>query len=144
MAWITPTSDDVIKSFTDRERDAIEDVKGDTTLDDILGYVVEEIRGYCLTIGPVGAAGTIPPQLKQVAVTRARHELMVSVPDRGMMTEARAQANKDALRILENVAAGKFAIEAPATTGSETGNSPTLPATTARTRDFERSDMDGV
>jgi phage gp36-like protein len=150
MAWITITESDVQTRLAGAELTALKSAAlatGQTSpLSDIIAHVVDEMRGYiaACAANTLGQAGTIPAKLLSAALAMIRYRLATRLPVKSLLTEDRVKENEAAIRLLEQVAACKFAIEEPATPDTtETISSPT-PRLTARTRQFGRDYEDGV
>jgi len=147
MSWNAITEDDVLTVLAGPELEAIRAAAlkaGQVdplqpTIDD----VTDMVRGYvagCAT-NQLGPDGTIPAKLMRPAL----NILAVDMPNRVRQSipDARKEARKEAIRILEQVANCKFHIEAPATPSEEaTGH--IKPTITARTSAYGRTAQDGL
>jgi phage gp36-like protein len=120
MSWITLSADDLLRSLSGPERQALQSAAlgagQSSPLPGILADITQEIRGY-LAARPeasLGPAGTIPPSLTTAALSRARFEAFTRLPvTRALLTEDRVEANKQAIALLRDVAAGRFRVESP-------------------------------
>lgn len=119
MAWSTLTSSDVKTRLTGAELAALQTAAlaaGQTDpLPDILAQVTSEARGY-IAANPknsLGAAGTLPSKLLSAALAIIRYRLATRLPVKSLLTEDRVKENEQAIRLLEQVAADKFAVEDP-------------------------------
>lgn len=126
MAWITPTTADVLSEFTASEAATIQNIQGagSSNLQAILNRVIDKIRDAIIAAGKSTdeTATTIPRGLVDDAVAIARWRLLISAPQlQSFQTEARKDANDKALTKLDAIAAGKFGVEPPA--GTSTGTS---------------------
>lgn len=113
-------------------------------LPEIVTQVVDEVRGY-IAAGGFGLeeGAKVPSKLVSATLAVIRYRLATRLPARSLLTEERKAENDAAIRLLERVADGKFAVEEPAAASSETigGASPSM---TAKTRVFTRTDEDGI
>ena len=120
MAWLTLTSAHVQASLAAAELTALRTTQlavGQTDpLPEAITRTVGEVRGYvgAHAGGMVGQAGTIPEELLASAVAIARWRLLGRLPVKLMASEQRRQEYDDARALLRDVAAGKFAVSAPA------------------------------
>jgi hypothetical protein len=87
MIWTTLTTDDLLSSMTERERQDFGKVSVGESVEDrvlpILVDLVAEIRGYIASHSPntISADTTlIPPSFKAKAVAIARWRVLISVP----------------------------------------------------------------
>ncbi len=117
--WITLTETDVQTRLSGPELAALKSAALATGQSDplpaLVASVAREVRGYVAagernTLGP---AGTIPDELESASLARVRYELATRLPVASLLTEARKEANRDALARLRDVAAGKFLIVQP-------------------------------
>jgi len=121
MSWIAITEEDLLTRMSGSELEAfraagLTEGQGDPIATIILA-VVEEIRGYIAAGGyTLGLPETIPVRLASAALDRIVWEVMKRPGATIMDTnDARKEANEAALRLFREVAAGRFAIEDPAT-----------------------------
>lgn len=150
MSWITLTADDVLRSLTGAERSAVRTAataegQADPLLE-ILGDVVREVRGYVAanTANTLGDGATIPDELKNAALSRARFESLTRLPvGRSLLTEDRVKANEQAIQLLRDVARGAFRIAQPVTATTEEIGAP-KPSVGTRTRTYGRAQQDGL
>lgn len=123
MSWVAITDNDVLRSLTEAERDAVQTAATSPDQDDpvarVIADVVKEIRGYvaaCARNTLAQNVTTIPDELKGAAMSRIRFELFTRLPvGRSLLTEDRVDANKAATALFRDVAACKFTVESPAT-----------------------------
>ena len=120
MSWTTLKPDDILARLADGERAALARATGDlddAILADVLGQTAALVRGYIgAHRGNALASGAlaIPPSLKSAALDLA--VVAYSIRAAGTLLDpkgARAAARDAAQRLLQDVAAGKFAVEAP-------------------------------
>lgn len=130
MSWITLTEAKVITKLSGPEIAAMKtaalQAAQTNPLPEVISQVVKEIRGYvagCAS-NTLGDGETIPDELEGAAISRIRFELATRLPVASLLTEDRRAANANALTLLRDVAACKFAIVAPTTEATETHNSP--------------------
>lgn len=121
--WITLTVDQLRDRLTSTEVAALRSVQveGDQTdpAEEALRRSIDEARGY-LGVRPestLGPAGTVPPQLEGAVLDIARYRLCTRLAvgriGETLLSESRTQEYKDALRLLRDMADGKFAVEDP-------------------------------
>jgi phage gp36-like protein len=149
MAWITLVEADVVSRLSSPETAALKSAALATgqadPLAEIVSQVIQEVRGYVAAhrANQLGAGETIPDRLKSAALALIRWRLVNRLPVKGLLTEERAREREEAITLLRDVAAGRFAIDAPTTLTDEV-ESATAPAITARDRTFTRDDEDGL
>lgn len=114
MSWLSLTSAHVQQSLSSPELSALQTLllaSGQTDpLPEVISRTVSEVQGYVGSRYDVGQAGTIPEQLLSAAIALARWHLLTRLPKASLATEARRTEYTDALALLRDVAAGKFAI----------------------------------
>jgi hypothetical protein len=148
MAWISIEEADVQSRLAAAELSALKTVAladGQTSpLTDVIAHVVDEIRGYvaACAANTLGEGAVIPQKLLSAALAMIRFRLATRLP-RFPLDENRRRENDQALRLLEQVAACKFAIEEPATAEDEAVSSPS-PSIFEASRTFKRTDQDGI
>lgn len=125
MSWITISENAVRSRLAAAELAALRtmamaDGQADP-LPEIIQRVADEVRGYVAanTINRLGSAGTIPPQLESAALALVRYRLATRLPVSTLLTEERKEEQRDALTLLRDVAAGRFAVEQPDDAGTE-------------------------
>ena len=120
MAWITLTETHLGERLAAAELAALQSAAVGAygnTVPDVLASVVAEVRGRVAANGrnQLGAAGTIPDELKAAALAIARWRILSRLPGmKSMQDEARRAEYSDALALLAAVAKGEFAIQQPA------------------------------
>jgi hypothetical protein len=84
-------------------------------LGEVLAQVTREVRGFVAACADnrLGPEDTIPDELLGAAINRARYELATRLPVASLLTDARTEANRDALAILRDTAACRFRIVPP-------------------------------
>jgi phage gp36-like protein len=148
MAWQSVNSDTFKPRLSSAELTALQaghlpDGVTDA-LSDLVTQVVDEVRGYVQAGGnTLGVAGTLPSRLVSAALSIVRFRLATRLPVASLSTDARRREYEDAMRLLERVAEGRFAVEEP-TTGDTESVSGTGPSMTERTRYFDRTSQDGI
>jgi len=114
MPWITVTEDHLLRVISSGELEALRSKATAPGQDDPVTAVIAstclEVQGYVGARYPVGQAGTVPEQLLNATVAIARWRLLTRLPVKLMATEARRQEYDDAISLLKDVAAGKFAL----------------------------------
>jgi hypothetical protein len=147
MAWITPAESDVLTVLSETElatyrAAALASGQADP-LTPTLAQVVDLVRGYVGAYGPntLGLPGTIPQKLLAPALDliAVRLPQRVGVPPK----DVRKTAADQAVRLLEQVAAGIFNIEEPDNSTTETTAAP-RPTIEARHRHFTRHSEEGL
>ncbi len=147
MAWIIPAESDVLTAFSETElatyrAAAIANGQVDPVAP-TLAQVVDLVRGYVGAYKPntLGLPGTIPQKLLAPALdlVAVRLPQRVGVPPK----EVRKAAADQAVRLLEQVAAGVFNIEEPDEASPETTSAP-RPTIAARRRHFTTRSEEGV
>ncbi len=121
MSWITLQPDDIAARLSPTERSALARAGGDlddAILAEVLTQTAGMVRGYiaaCAGNQLDPAAGSIPDTLKSAALDLA--VVAYAIRTGGVLLDpkgARAAARDAATKLLQDVAAGRFAIEAPA------------------------------
>ena len=126
MSWSALTTANVKTRLTGAELAAMQTAAlsaGQTDpLPDIITQVTDEVRGYVAANrkNTLGAAGTLPSKLHGAALAMIRYRLATRLPVKSLLTEDRVKENEAAIRLMEQVAAGKFSIEDP-TSGDRSG-----------------------
>lgn len=147
MAWISITADDVLTKLAGAElsvfRTAATAVGQADPLPEIIEQVVDEVRGYVAACArnTLGSAGTIPAKLKSATLAMIRYRLITRLPI--SIKEERKQEYRDALDLLSDVAACRFAVEEPTTATTETLPSP-RPRISTPTRRFSSGAQSGA
>lgn len=150
MPWVQITETDVRDRLSGPELAAYKSAalaSGQTDpLPGIIAQTVDEVRGYIAAAGNVslGDGTTVPGKLVSATVAIVRWRLITRLPlNSAALLETRKQEYQDALRLLEQTAAGKFLVEEPTTAAAEQVSTPS-PRFSARSRQFTRSSQDGV
>ncbi len=147
MSWISITESDVQSKLAGAELAALKTAalaSGQTNpLTEIIEQVVDEVRGYIggNRANTLGAAGTIPQKLLSAALAMIRYRLATRLPVKSMITEDRKAEYDGAIRLLEQVAAGKFSIEDPVS-GERSGVS--IEQASTPTRNATRTKLAGL
>jgi hypothetical protein len=147
MAWITPAESDVLTVLSETElatyRAAATASGQADPVAPTLAQVVDLVRGYVGAYKPntLGLPGTIPQKLLAPALDL----VAVRLPQRVGVSpkDVRQAAAIQAVRLLEQVAAGVFNIEEPDSPTLETTEAP-RPSICGNTRDFTRCSEEGV
>lgn len=147
MSWNAITEDDVLTVLAGPELEAIRAAALKAGQADPLQPTVDDVtdmvRGYvagCAS-NQLGPDGTIPAKL----VRPALNIIAVDIPNRVRQSipDARKEARKEAIRLLEQVANCKFHIEAPVTVSEEDTGRP-KPTIKSRTSVYGRTAQDGI
>src|ERR1700680_4611333 len=141
MAWIIPAESDPLTTFSETglaTHRAAATARGQAhPVAPTLAQVVDRVRGYVGAYKPntLGLPGTIPQKLLATALdlVAVRLPQRVGVPPK----DVRQMAAIQAVRLLEQVAAGTFNIEEPDSPTPETTEAP-RPSISANARDFTR------
>jgi phage gp36-like protein len=152
--WITLTEALVANRMTGAELTAMKTAalgggqSGATVLADCISAVVREVRGYvaaCAT-NTLGDGETIPQELEHAALALLRQRLANRLPGMAklMQDDARKAEYDDAVRLLRDVAACRFAIISPDEPASEQPALGGTPRITERERTFTRCNGDGL
>jgi phage gp36-like protein len=145
MAWITLSEDNVTKGrLAASELSQVSAIanQGDT-IAALIPQISRLVCGYVARRVPLGAAGTIPEELADAAAVIIVWKFVSQLPSRGLATEARQEAYKDAMKLLRDVAAGDFVVAPPDTQADVQPTSPS-PAIECRPRKFTERTMDGI
>jgi hypothetical protein len=128
MAWKPLIAADVQERLTASELTALKTaaIAGSQTSAGIIAAAIErvtnQVRGYVAGChnNTLGEAGTIPDELESAALAMIRRELFTRLPGmKGLFDEPRQQEAKDALQLMRDVAACRFAIVPPASPAPE-------------------------
>jgi hypothetical protein len=149
MTWITISEDQVVTKLSGPEAAALKAAALKTDQEDplpaVIEQVVREVRGYVAACerNKLGAGSTIPDELQGAAISRIRFELATRLPVASLLTDDRRRANEQALTLLRDVAACRFAIVAPVEVTDEQLSTPS-PRWKARRRKFSQHHQDGA
>lgn len=150
--WTSLTSSQLAERFAGPELDAIKNAAlaegqdADTLLDNALARITATVRGYVggCAKNSLGPDGTIPDELTDAALALAVYQILTRLPGMGgLLDEKRASNRDEALTLLRDVSACKFAIlqpESPATAQPASGTI----TFTAPPRQFTRESLKGV
>lgn len=146
MAWITITEDDVLTVLSGAELEgyraaALADGQVDP-VDPTIAQVTDLVRGYVAgnPANTLGATG-IPQKLLPPALDIIAYRIPNRVgQDAG---ETRKALQDQAIRLLEQVAAGKFGIEEPETASTE-DNAGGIQVASSSTRKTGRDNLSGL
>lgn len=148
--WVSLAETDVIAKLSGPEIAAMKTAalqSGQANpLTEILGQVTREVRGYvkACASNQLGSGATIPDELEGAAVARVRFELATRLPVSSLLTEDRKEANRQAVRLLEQVAACKFTLEQPATVSTEESAGSGVEIANRPTRQTTRAKLSGL
>lgn len=152
MSWTALTEAKVIAKLSGPEIAAMKTAAlqaGQASpLTEVIDQVTLEVRGYVAACksNVLGAAGTIPDELLGTAVSRIRFELATRLPVASLLTEDRRAANANALALLRDVAACRFALVPPTTEApaAEQAGPAVSPSISVTTRNFSREQQEGI
>ena len=150
MAWRAVTEDDLLTRMSGDELAALRESSLGTGQSDPVSehidQVTEMVRGYIAahSANTLGESGTLPERL----IRPACDILVMDVSTRsgGILidiSDTRKTAHDNAVRLLEQVAQGNYAVEQPETAGDDSEAAPS-PSLYDRTRNFERTDQEGI
>lgn len=148
--WTTLTEAKFLQHCTGAETTAIKSAALASAqtepLTDTLAKVVQEVRGYVAAHGQntLGEGITIPSELETAACAIARFRALNRLPVKTLLTETRQQEYRDALTLLRDVAAGKFAIEQPTTPSDQVISGPGIEVVTDTPRKATRDKLSGL
>jgi hypothetical protein len=147
--WITITEADVVPKLSAPEiaamKSAALQVGQANPLAAVIAQVVLEIRGYVAACqgNVLGDGQTIPDELLGAAVSRIRFELATRLPAE-LLNEDRRRANDNALTLLRDVAACRFALVQPATAAADQPGGPAVTVVSSTTRRATRDKLAGL
>lgn len=150
MSWVQITEALVTSKLSGPETAALKSAALATAQSDplaeVIAQVVAEIRGYVAgcAANTLGEGATVPSELLGAAISRIRFELATRLPVASLLTEDRRTANANALTLLRDVAACKFAIVAPTTAAAAQAGGPAVQVVTSTTRQASRSRLSGL
>jgi hypothetical protein len=150
MAWRAITETDLLQRISGDELEALRaSALDDDQTDPVAEHIsqtTELVRGYIAACSrnELGADGTIPERLIRAACDL----LVVDVSSRSAgllidLNDTRKAARDAAIRLLEQVAACRFAIEQPDDAGDDSPETP-APSMYDKTLYFSRAAQDGV
>ncbi len=148
--WNTLTEAKFLEHCTGAETTAIKTAALATAqtepLTAMLAKVVQEVRGYVAAHrqNTLGDGITIPDELEAAACAIARYRALNRLPTKSLLTETRVSEYRDALALLRDVAAGKFAIEQPATPSDQVISGPAVEVASSTTRKATRDKLSGL
>lgn len=148
--WIEVTEAQVIAKLSGPEISAMKTAALQAAqanpLTEVIAQVVLEIRGYVAACprNKLGDGSTIPDELLGAAVSRIRFELATRLPVASLLTEDRRSANKDALRLFEQVAACKFLLVQPETADADQPAGPAVQTVSTTSRKYGRDKLSGI
>lgn len=151
--WTTPTVTTLKARISGPEFEALKSAaraagqNADTMVTDCLARIVALIRGYCGGRHVLGAEGTIPDELESALGSLFVVEFITRLPGMTKLLDAnRTKAKEDALQLLRDVSAGRFAIvppETPAADNQQAGG-PGITLVSSTTRTATRTNLDGL
>jgi phage gp36-like protein len=150
MSWRAITETDLLQRMNSDELTELRETGLASGQSDPVAEQIEQVinfvRGY-ISANPantLGPDGTLPERL----IRPACDILVIDVSSRSAgflmdLSETRKTAKSDAIRLLEQVAAGNYAIESPDTEGTDT-RTPQTPLMYEKTRTYTRDDQEGI
>jgi hypothetical protein len=151
MAWRAITEDDVLTRISGAELAALRAAAlgedQEDPVDDVLTQITNMVRGYCAAraSNAMGASGTIP----EVLLGAALDLIVVEISKRAAGTlidpeGTREEAVRNALRLLERVADGKFSVDDDGEDGTYQGTSGGASTAAEPASRFDRAHMKGL
>ena len=119
MSWTTITEATLHEALTEGEVSAVQSAalaSGEPDpVPETIRKVVGEVRGYigACEKNKLGPLDTVPDQLVSAALSIIRFRLLNRFPELGLQTDARKSEYDNALVLLRDVAACRFAVEQP-------------------------------
>jgi len=118
MPWQQLTDTLVLAEFNDSETDAYNTAKGDDAgvdLDQIISGVINEFRDAMASRGHLlDVDGTLPPRVVPKAIAMVRWRFLLALPSgKGLLNDARKDANEAGEKLLAGIADGKVGIVGP-------------------------------
>jgi phage gp36-like protein len=151
MPWREMIDADVLNSLTKAEHTAVDTLQlgvgqASPVATTIAGVVAEARARIAARPGNVlGAGDTVPDGIMHHLVAIARYRLLSRLPVSSLVTDARTQEYRDARKFLEDIAAGKVAVEPPEEAATGLANSaPTAEVVQSVDRNNRRSNMSGL
>jgi hypothetical protein len=150
MSWITITEADVISKLSGPEIAAMKTAALQAAqtdpLPEVIDQVVKEIRGYVAACSEnvLGDGVTIPEELLGAAINRIRYELATRLPVASLLTQARTDANSQALTLLRDVAKCAFKVIAPTTPSEDQAPGQGVELINANRRVASREKLSGL
>jgi len=146
MSWITITETDLKTRIDPSElaayRAAATDGGQADPVTGLIASVTDLVRGYAGVRYALGAGNTIPERLLDTTLSIIRYRIITRIPGL-VVDEHRTKEYDDAIKLLERVAKGDFALEEPETADTETTGGAT-PSIFVRRRKFSRNDEAGL
>lgn len=150
--WITPTISDFKRRFSGAEYEGIttaalaDGQEGDAVVESVITDVVKLIRGKVAACrnNVLGAGNTIPDELLDAALSIVRWRVLTRLPNTGLADDPRELEYREALGLLDDVAACKFVIEQPETATEQVIASPVAEVIHSTCRQAIRERMNGL
>lgn len=149
MAWIAITEDMVKTRMAGAELNAVRTAALSAgqadPLTEVVTECVNEVRGYVAgcKANRLELGAKVPEKLKAATLARIVFELASRLPVKGLVTEERKTADRDAKALLRLVSQCDFAIEEPVTIDPEKVQNPS-PKIVAPCLKFTQQDQDGL
>ena len=147
MSWSVIDESEVLEEFNSKENSAINNIQGATdNLAPILQRVVNAARGAIVAGGgPLDQPGTIPDQLREDVISITRWKWLIALPNinDSLQSKNRKDAYDDAMKRLDEVAAGKIKIELPGNPIIQDAPVNSIEVASKQHRDFTRHKMNG-
>ena len=150
MSWITLTATNVQSRISGAELAGVNSAAlaaGQTAADVLaaaLANVIKEVRGYVGVRNTLGEGETIPDELENATLAVIRYRLLTRLPNMKSLLDAnRVKEYEDAIKLLDKVAEGKFAIVAASAAAASQATAQT-PRITEKTLRYQRADEAGL
>ena len=148
MSWQTINADSLKEKLTGPEVSALQTAAlsagQDNPIPNIITRVVDEVRGNIAAGGfSLETGTTVPSKLVDAALTMIAWRSALRLNVKLILSSDRSDEYKNALKLLERVADGRFAIEEPVTASTEVLGSPS-PSFADKDRNYTRTSEDGI
>lgn len=150
MPWLTITEANILSKLSAPELAAMKTAalgSGQSDpLAEAIADVTREVRGYVAGCSgnTLGDGDTIPDELLGAAINRIRYELATRLPVASLLTDARKEANRDAVALFGKVASCSFRIVPPTTAAATQPGGPAVQVVSSTTRQASRSRLSGL
>ncbi len=151
MAWITlnaALAEDRMAEFSAIKDAAISETQdADDIIDRCCARTAARVQGYVAAHAKntVGAGGTIPEELEEAALALLVPHIIGRIPALNyLMDDTRKTAQADAVKLLEQVARGLFAVSQPVNPADDQLNGGGVDLISAPPRQFTKQKMKGL
>lgn len=153
MAWVPFNLALIAQRLAAPELDALksaaiaDDQNGDELVSEAAARVCANVRGFigACAKNTLGPDGTLPEELLDAALALAVHQIATRLPGmEALLDERRNASREEALALLRDVAACRFALVQPETAATEQPGGGRIETLNAPRRQFSRESMRGV